>query len=94
MSTLAMCSLLHSGSNSRLANRSPKRFKTVDRPRKWSTRCTCSSLTSSASSWLSATALCASVPNGFSSTRAVPAGSDTSLSAVQLFTVTAGGRAK
>ena len=50
-------------------------------PRKWSTRCIWSSGTSLASSALSARALAASVPNGFSSTSRVPGGSSISASA-------------
>ena len=83
-----------SGSKMRFANRSPIRLRTVDLPRKWSTRNTCSSGTIVCSSRFSARALRASSPNGFSSARTMPGGRFMVESVLQAFSVIAGGRAK
>lgn len=78
----------------RFANRRPMRLMTVDLPRKWSTRNTCSSGTSRCSSRLSDCAEARSVPNGFSIASTIPAGRSSVASVLQASTVTAGGRAK
>ena len=69
-------------------------FSTIDIPRKWSIRNTCSSGTSCAIRRFSARADFRSVPNGFSSASRVPSGSSTCRSAAHTFAVTAGGSAK
>ncbi|MDQ1125751.1 hypothetical protein QE428_000784 [Microbacterium sp. SORGH_AS 505] len=78
----------------RFAKRTPSRLSTVERPRKWSTRKTWPSGTSSASVAFRCSALAASNPNGFSSARIVPSGIVTERSASQAFAATAGGTAK
>ena len=74
MSISAMCALFQMGSSIRLASRVPRMFCTVVMARKWSTRKTAASCTSSASSRLSSTALSRSSPNGFSRTILLPGG--------------------
>ena len=69
-------------------------LSTVDIPRKWSTRWTWSSLTSPVRSSFSERALATSLPNGFSITSRVLAGTPISASARHAFSVTAGGSAK
>ena len=74
MSIPAMCAAFQTGSSMRLASRVPSRFWTVVMARKWSTRNTACSGTTSASRRFSVTALPRSSPNGFSSTILLPGG--------------------
>ena len=89
-----MWSADHAGSMSRFAKRTPSRLRTVERPRKWSTRKTWLSGTRSARVALRRSALAASDPKGFSSARIVPSGIVTDRRASHAFAATAGGTAK
>ncbi|MGX1114992.1 hypothetical protein RKD37_000355 [Streptomyces ambofaciens] len=86
--------LFQIGSSIRLASRLPSTFWTVVMARKWSTRKTARSGTSSESSRLSSCASLRFSPKGFSSTMRVPGGSPARWSAVTVAAKSAGGRAR